>query len=196
MQMNTQRVTDGMVVSLAYTLTVEGQEFETATREDPLVYLHGAENIIPGLEAALTGRAVGEVFSVTVESKDGYGDYDAEDIETMATSDFPDPAGLEVGTMVEVEDEDGYLYMGYVTEITGDNIVLDFNPPLAGKTLTYNVEVIEVRPATEEELEHGHVHGDEFFMDDEDDDGYWEEDEDEEFEDEDLDEAPPTEGSV
>jgi FKBP-type peptidyl-prolyl cis-trans isomerase SlyD len=190
MQMNTQRVADGMVVSIAYTLMVDGQEFESATREDPLVYLHGAENIIPGLENALTGRAVGEVLSVTVEPAEGYGDYDAEDIETMSVNDFPEPETLEIGTMVEVEDEAGDYYVGFVREINGEEIILDFNPPLAGKTLTYNLEVIDIRPATEEELAHGHVHGDEFYMDEEE----WDDDEleDDDFEDEDLDEDDDT----
>src|SRR5690606_35717651 len=113
----------------------------------------------PGLEAALDGKVVGDKISVTLTPDEAYGAYDEEDYEEVDRADIPDADQLEVGMVLEVEDEDGYSYMAFVKELTADTVVLDFNPPLAGKTLTYDVEVMSMRAATEEELAHGHVHG-------------------------------------
>lgn len=155
-----ERITDGMVVSLAYRLTVEGEVVAQTDDGEPLEYLHGAQNIVPGLEAALDGKVVGDKISVTLTPDEAYGAYDEEDYEEVDRADIPDADQLEVGMVLEVEDEDGYSYMAFVKELTADTVVLDFNPPLAGKTLTYDVEVMSMRAATEEELAHGHVHGD------------------------------------
>ena len=168
MQMEPNRIADGMVVSIAYRLTVDGEEIARATADDPLEYLHGAEDILPGLETALTGKQVGDRFSATLTPDEGYGEYDEENIEEIARTDIPDADQLEVGMVVEVEDEDGYSYMAHVADITDDVVVLDFNPPLAGKTLSYDVEVVEVRLADDDELEHGHVHSGLHDHDDED----------------------------
>lgn len=167
MQTNTQRIADGMVVSVAYTLTVEGEEVTQMTAQEPLQYLHGAENIVPGLENALTGKKVGDKLSLTILPEEGYGDYDDENIDEITRDSIGAIEDIEVGMDVEVEDEDGFAYIAQVREITGDNIVLDFNHPLAGKTLGYEVEIIDLRLATEDELAHGHPHG--FGFDDEDD---------------------------
>ena len=170
-----QKITDGLVVSLNYVLTVEGETLAKTDAGDPMEYLHGAEEILPGLEAALEGKQVGDKFTVTLDPEDAYGDYDEEDIEEIDREDIPNVSELEVGMVVEVEDEDGYAYMAQVREIGEKVVVLDFNPPLAGKTLTYDVEVLAVREATEEEIEHGHVHGD--WSDEEDDYEYEDENE-------------------
>jgi FKBP-type peptidyl-prolyl cis-trans isomerase SlyD len=162
----TESISDGKVVSLAYRLSVDGEEIAAMDVNDPMEYLHGAQNIVPGLETALEGKQVGDKFSVTLLPEDAYGDYDDEDIETIDRGDIPDADQLEVGMVVEVEDPDGYAYMAHVKEITTDSVVLDFNPPLAGKTLTYDVEVVGLRVADEDELAHGHAHG---MWDDEDD---------------------------
>jgi FKBP-type peptidyl-prolyl cis-trans isomerase SlyD len=162
-----------MVVSIAYRLKVDGEEIARATADDPLEYLHGAEDILPGLEAALEGKKVGDRFSVRLSPDEGYGDYDEDNIEEIDRADIPDANQLKVGMVVEVEDEDGYSYMAHVSEMTDDTVVLDFNPPLAGKTLSYDVEVVDVRIADDDELEHGHVHSD--LYDDDFDDGYEEE---------------------
>jgi FKBP-type peptidyl-prolyl cis-trans isomerase SlyD len=156
--MTVDRVADGVVVGLAYTLTVDDIVISEAGSDDPLEYLHGAHNIIPGLENALTGKQVGEKLSVTLPPEDAYGDYDEEDVEEIAREEMPDVEVLETGMLVEVEDEDGFSYMAVISEINDDVVVLDFNPPLAGKTLTYDVEVVSLRPATEDEIDHGHVH--------------------------------------
>lgn len=171
------KIADGLVVSLAYVLKVDGEEVDRAEHDDPLDYLHGAENIIPGLESALTGKRVGDRLQVTVSPADGYGEYDEDEIEELDRSELPESGTLEPGTLVELEDEDGFVYLATVTEVTTDTVTLDFNPPLAGKTLHYDVEVVAIREATPEELDHGHVHGADF--DDYDDDYDYEEDDDE-----------------
>lgn len=169
-----ERIEDGVVVSIAYVMTVDGKEEERVTADDPLEYLHGAENLVPGLENALAGKQVGEKFTITISPDEAYGDYDEEDIETISRSDVPGGETLTPGMEVELEDEEGYLYDAVVREVTDETVVLDFNPPYAGKSLTYEVEVVALRPATEEELEHGHPHG---MFDEYDEDDYDEEDE-------------------
>lgn len=174
------QITDGKVVSLNYTLTVEGEVVVQTEPGDPMDYLHGYGEILPGLEKALTGKAIGDTLTLTLAPEDAYGPYDEEDFEEIDLDDIPDGANLQVGMVVEVEDEDGYSYTATVAEISDGVVTLDFNPPLAGKTLTYAVEVLAIRDATEEEIQHGHAHDDE---DDEDEwDGY---DEDEEDDDDD-----------
>jgi FKBP-type peptidyl-prolyl cis-trans isomerase SlyD len=170
------KIADGLVVSLNYVLTVDGETLAQTDADDPMEYLHGAEEILPGLERALDGKQVGDKFSVTLQPEDAYGDYDDEDVEEIDRADIPNVDELEIGMVVEVEDEDGYAYMAQVREIGEKIVTLDFNPPLAGKTLTYDVEVVAIREATAEELEHGHSHGD----GDEEEDDYEYEDENEE----------------
>lgn len=174
------KITDGQVVSLNYVLTVDGEILAQTEAGDPMEYLHGAQEILPGLEAALTGRQEGDKFSVTLDPEDAYGEYDEDDVEEIDRADIPNVEELEIGMVVEVEDEDGYAYMAQVQDIGPKVVVLDFNPPLAGKVLTYDVEVIGMREATAEELEHGHAHGNHF---DEDEDDYEDDYEEDEYED-------------
>jgi FKBP-type peptidyl-prolyl cis-trans isomerase SlyD len=131
-------------------------------------YLHGAENIVPGMERLLTGKGVGDRFSVTLPPQDAYGEYDDENVETISREDIPE--AVEPGMEVLLEDEDGLMFEALVKEVTDESIVLDFNAPLAGKTVTYDVEVISMRAADAEELDHGHPHGYEDDLDDYDDD--------------------------
>jgi FKBP-type peptidyl-prolyl cis-trans isomerase SlyD len=144
-----------MVGLLAYTLTVDGEVIETVDRDNPIEYLHGAQNIVEGLEAALEGKKAGDVFEVTVPPEQGYGEYLEDDIEAIPSSEFDDLDELRVGMELEMVDEDGDIVEATIMEITPEQVVLDFNPPLAGKTLHYKVEVVQVREATEEELEMG-----------------------------------------
>ncbi len=152
-------IKDGIVVSIAYKLTVEGTEIESTGTDAPLQYLHGADNIVPGLEKALTGKKVGDKISVTLSPEDAYGEYDDEDIDTIERDDIPDADSIEPGMELLLEDEDGYMFEALVKEVNADTIVLDFNDPLAGKTVSYDAEVVALRPADEEELDHGHPHG-------------------------------------
>ncbi len=176
----TDKIADGLVVSLAYILKVDGEEVDRAERDDPFEYLHGADNIVPGLENALAGKRVGDRLTLTIAPEDGYGEYDEDEIEELDRSELPGAETLEPGTMVQLEDEDGYVYVATVARVTPDSVVLDFNPPLAGKTLDYDVEVLAVRQATSDEKLHGHVHGSDY--DDEYDD-YDDEYDDDEYED-------------
>ena len=170
-------IKDGVVVGIAYVLTVEGVEMDEASTNEPLEYLHGAENIVPGLENALTGKKVGDKFSVTLQPADAYGDYDEENTDTIDRDDFPDSDTIEPGMELLLEDEDGYMIEALVKEVLDDAIVLDFNDPLAGKVVTYDVEVVTLRAADAEELDHGHPHS---LMEDDDwDDEDWDDDDEE-----------------
>jgi FKBP-type peptidyl-prolyl cis-trans isomerase SlyD len=145
---------------------------EVISKDDAVEYLHGAENLVPGLEAALEGKKVGDKFDVTVQPEDGYGEYDAEEIEEMDLSDFEDMGEIQPGMEIELMDEDGDVFEATILEVNGSKVRLDFNSALAGKVLNYSVEVIEVREATDEELDMGLPASlvEELYMDLEDDD--------------------------
>jgi FKBP-type peptidyl-prolyl cis-trans isomerase SlyD len=164
--MTKQAIQDGLVVTVAYTLTVDGEVVEEALADDPFEYLHGAMNIVPGLESALTGKAVGDEVKVVVQPADGYGDYDPENVEEVAKDEIPDADDLEEGMVVMLEDEDGDMFEAIITEVKADSVILDFNDTLAGKVLNYAVKVLDVREATEEEVEQGFPES--YMIDDED----------------------------
>ena len=151
----TEIIKNNVVVTMAYTLTVDGEVVEEATAEDPMYYVHGHENIVPGLEVALAGKSVGTKLSVTLSPEDAYGDYNDESVQEAALADFNLDPDVQVGDEIEVEDESGQLYIAIVLDISDDTIVLDFNVPYAGKTVTVDVEVLNVRPATVAEQEIG-----------------------------------------
>lgn len=154
--MSVEKIQDGVVVSLAYKLTVDGETLEEATTDDPLEYLHGANDLLPSLEARLAGKRVGDKLCVTLEPEEGYGEYDPDATEVLGRDSLPDE--VEEGMELMLEDNEGNLFEAVVKEITKDTVVLDFNSPLAGKTVTYDVEVVGLRRADEAELAHGHVH--------------------------------------
>lgn len=157
--MATDTIQNDLVISLAYTLTVDGDVVESADSETPLEYLHGYENIVPGLEKLLTGKKVGYKLTTTIEPKDGYGEYNEDEIEEIAREDIPDAEDLEPGMIILLEDEEGYLLEAVIQKITDTSVFLDFNDPLAGKTLNYQIEVLDIREATEEELAQGFPEG-------------------------------------
>ena len=152
-------IENNAAVSLAYTLTnADGQEMDKSTKEDPFAYLHGSQGIIPGLEKALEGRVVGDAFTVTIEPEDGYGERNENLVSQVSRDLFQGVDDLEVGMAFHGESDQG-PQMVVITDIEGDTVTVDANPPLAGVPLTFEVEVLDVREATEEELTHGHVHG-------------------------------------
>lgn len=155
-------VTDGLVVSLAYTLRLDdGEEIDAADAADPLVYLHGAQNIIPGLEQALTGMKIGDSRDVKVEAKDAYGEMDPDAFEMVPYDAFPPDLELEEGMGLRmVDSNNGRQMEAYISELRDDGALLDLNHPLAGETLHFNVEVVGLRQATSEEVAHGHAHSD------------------------------------
>ncbi|MBL8117962.1 MAG: peptidylprolyl isomerase [Anaerolineae bacterium] len=156
--MSVEKIEDGIVVSMTYVLVVDGEEVGRADEDQPLEYLHGAENIVPGLEAALEGKKIGDRVQVTVAPADAYGEYDEDEVDEFDRDEIPGSENLEVGMIVEVEDEDGYIYEGTVVELTEGSVIVDFNHPLAGKTLNFDVTVTALREADPEELDHGHPH--------------------------------------
>jgi FKBP-type peptidyl-prolyl cis-trans isomerase SlyD len=123
-----------------------------------LAYLHGLGNIIPGLENALSGRALGDKFSVTVAPADGYGERDNEMVQSVPKSAFQGVDQILPGMQFQAQSPEG-MQLVTVIDVDGDEVILDGNHPMAGITLTFDVEVTEIRDATAEELEHGHVHG-------------------------------------
>lgn len=153
-------VADGLVVSLAYVLRLDdGEEIDSAENDDPLVYLHGAQNIIPGLEQALTGLKVGDARKVSVNPEDAYGDVDPEAYELVPYDAFPGDIDLEEGMELHmIDNETGRQMEAYISELRDDGALLDLNHPLAGETLHFEVEIVGLRRATTDEIAHGHAH--------------------------------------
>lgn len=180
------KVADNMIVSLAYKLTVNGEIVDSADAKEPLEFLQGVGQIISGLEKAISGMAIGQSKTVTIQPDEAYGSFDPEALTEVARDEFPTEIPLEVGVDLQVTDEDGEMLEARIVEVKKDSIVLDFNHPLAGKVLTFDVTIIDLREATEEEIAHGHAHGADFDEDDydfEDDEDFEDDDEDEEEED-------------
>ena len=155
---NPTQVSDDVVVQIEYKLTVDGEVLDSSEEEGPLEYLHGYDNIVPGLEEALEGKKIGDSLHVTVKPDDGYGEYDEEAVSLVPRKEIPQDIPLKEGTEIMMEDEDGDHVSAVITWIGPDKVKLDFNHPLAGYTLDFDVKVIGLRAATEEELDHGHVH--------------------------------------
>jgi len=155
--MSDLKLQDNRVGAIAYKLIVDGKVEEIITPEDAIEYLHGAENLIIGLEEALEGKSAGDTFAVSVAPEKGYGSYDEEDIDAIPLDEFGmNVSDLEVGEEIELwNEEDEELFEAVIIEITAEYIKLDFNHPLAGKTLNYEIQVVDVRNATEEELDMG-----------------------------------------
>lgn len=146
------------VVTMSYTLRDSaGAELGKADAKEPLNYLHGAGNIVPGLEEVIEGAKVGDKKEVTVPPEKGYGDLKPELKLQLPRSQFPPDAEIKPD-MQFTSDVDGQQQVFTVERVEGDQVHVNGNHPLAGKTLHFNVEILGVRKATEEELSHGHVH--------------------------------------
>ena len=146
------------VVSFNYKLTnAEGETLDQSQGE-PLAYLHGAGNIIPGLENALLGKTVGETFTVTVPAAEGYGEYNPEPVQEVPAQMFQGVDNIQAGMQFQAQTDDG-VQIVTVKAVEGENVIVDANFPLAGQDLTFEVEIVEIRDATEDELQHGHAHG-------------------------------------
>lgn len=153
-------IADGTVVTMHYKLVLDdGQTIDSSEGNDPLAYLHGAGNIVPGLESAMNGRGVGESFEVSVAPEEGYGVRHEEAVQTVPRGMFPPDAQLEAGIQFQAMDEEQRPIMGTIKEVAEETVTVDFNHPLAGQKLNFSIEVVDVRAATDEEKEHGHVHG-------------------------------------
>jgi FKBP-type peptidyl-prolyl cis-trans isomerase SlyD len=153
------KVSDDLVVSLEYTLRLDdGEVIDASAEDEPLEFLQGQGQIIPGLEQTLYGMAVGDEKEVVVAPADGYGERDSDAQELVDRDVFPPDLDLKPGTGIRMKDETGRTFAAYVTDVRPDGVLLDFNHPLAGETLHFQVKISALRPATSEELDHGHVH--------------------------------------
>jgi FKBP-type peptidyl-prolyl cis-trans isomerase SlyD len=148
------------VVLIHYTLKNDsGEVIDSSSGGDPLAYIHGQGNIIPGLEKALEGKQSGDKVNVSVEPSEGYGERDDSLVQQVPRRAFGGAPNVQPGMQFHAQTSQGHTRVVTVTRIQGDMVTVDGNHPLAGENLHFDVEVTEVRDATEEELEHGHVHG-------------------------------------
>ncbi|MCK9535310.1 MAG: peptidylprolyl isomerase [Pseudomonas sp.] len=148
------------VVAIDYTLSNDaGEVIDSSAGAEPLVYLHGAGNIIAGLENALVGKTVDDELEVSIAPEDAYGEYSAELITNLGREMFEGVDELEVGMQFHASAPDGGMQIVTIRDVDGDQVTIDGNHPLAGQTLNFKVKIISVRAASEEELAHGHVHG-------------------------------------
>ncbi len=147
------------VVTIDYTLTdEEGKVLDTSKDSEPLSYIQGIGNLIPGLESALEGKQAGDALNVSVPPEQGYGERDDKLLVSVPRERFDEAGNVEVGMRFQAPTESG-MRVVTVVGIEEENVTVDANHPLAGETLNFDVKVVEVRDATEEEIGHGHVHG-------------------------------------
>lgn len=135
-----------------------GDLIESSEGKQPMAYLHGANNLIPGLEKALEGKNVGDEFEVTVAPEDAYGEHHASGVQQVPIEAFKEMEKIEVGMVVTAETEQGPANL-MITEVDETTVTVDANHPLAGKSLIFSVSVEAIRDASAEEMEHGHAHG-------------------------------------
>ena len=152
------KVDDGQVVTMHYTLHVNGEMVDTSQGSDPLQFIQGMGHIIPGLEHELYDMQVGDSKKVSVAAQDGYGAVDPEAFMEVPRSAFPADIPLQAGTQLELKDKSGHPSIARIDSMTEDTVRLDMNHPLAGKQLDFEVTIAALRPATDEEVSHGHVH--------------------------------------
>jgi FKBP-type peptidyl-prolyl cis-trans isomerase SlyD len=153
------KIANGTVVEIDYTLHLGDGEVVDRSEGEPLAYIHGEGHIVPGLEQALAGLDVGEKKQVVVAPGDGYGEHDPRGVQEVSRQAFPDDFDPKVGMQLVAEAPSGEPVQFVVKEVRQETVLVDFNHPLAGRTLHFDVTVREVRPATEEEIAHGHAHG-------------------------------------
>ena len=137
-------IADGKKVKFEYTLKVDGAVVESSKGQEPLEYEHGQNQIVPGLEKALTGMKVGQEKSVTIAPADAYGEINKEAFREFPKTSFPEDLKPEVGMVIELEGPEGQKVPAVIWEIKDENVVLNFNHPLAGKTLNFDVKIVSV----------------------------------------------------
>lgn len=134
-----------------------GVVIDSSEGKSPLAYIHGMRNLIPGMEKALEGKQAGDKFEATVSPEEGYGEINDKLINEVPLANFPDKDQVEVGVQFQANTPEG-TRIATVVKVEGETVTVDFNHQLAGETLHFAIEVVEVRDATEEEIAHGHVH--------------------------------------
>ncbi len=154
------QIADLKVVTLDYSLKDdEGTLIDSSEGRGDFVYLHGARNIVPGLENALAGKATGDEVSVAVQPEEGYGERDNNLLQTVPKDMFEEGADISVGMQFHAQSPEGEMMIVTVVELEDDEVIVDGNHPLAGVSLNFDVKVIDIRDASAEEIEHGHAHG-------------------------------------
>jgi FKBP-type peptidyl-prolyl cis-trans isomerase SlyD len=151
-------VEDGVVVSMEYTLHVDGELLDSSEGQGPLQFLVGYGNIISGLEEEMRGMKIGDSKDVVVQPKDGYGEFNEDAFMEVPRKDFPKDMPLEVDAELTVRDDAGNARYARIDSVEDETVTLNFNHPLAGDELHFHVKVVDLREPNEEELEHGHVH--------------------------------------
>ncbi len=152
-------ITKAKAVSIDYTLTNDhGEVLDSSSGKEPLAYIHGSGGLIAGLEKELEGKVKGDQLIAIIPPEEAYGIFSEEMIQEVPLENFHDPKEVKEGVQFQIEVE-GHLHIATVTAVTETSATVDMNHPLAGETLHFDVEVMDVRESTAEELEHGHVHG-------------------------------------
>jgi len=147
------------VVTFNYTLKDDaGEVIDSSDGAEPLIYLHGHGNLVPGLERELTGKSAGDKLEVRLAPADGYGEYDQGLVQRIPRRQLRGIDKVHVGMKLHAQTAEGPREVT-VTQVLGDTVTIDANHPLAGKNLHFDIDITEVRDATGEELAHGHVHG-------------------------------------
>ncbi len=147
-------------VSIDYVLTNEdGEILDSTQQQSPMVYLHGANNILPGLEKELEGKGLKGRLRTKIAPADAYGEYDEHLVQIIPLADFPNADRVKAGVQFEVDTSQG-VKIATITKVEESEFTLDLNHPLAGQVLHFDVEVVDIRDATEEEIENGHIHTD------------------------------------
>ena len=152
-------IANDTVVQFNYTLTNSDGDVLDKSNGEPLAYLHGHHNIISGLESKMEGKSVGDKFTVTVAPEDAYGEDLSEAVQEVPRANFQGVENIEAGMQFQSQTDDGHVMLVTVKDVNDDIVVVDGNHPLAGVTLTFDVEVVDVRKATADEIAHGHAHG-------------------------------------
>ncbi len=153
------KIEDNKVVNINYKLTDDQGNVIDESNDGSFAYLHGANNIIPGLEKALEGKSEGEKLSVSVSPAEGYGERDEQQIQEVPREMFPQDIEIQPGMNFHAQTPDGTPVVVTVTAVGDDTVTVDGNHPLAGQNLNFEVEIVSVRDAQPEEIQHGHVHG-------------------------------------
>jgi FKBP-type peptidyl-prolyl cis-trans isomerase SlyD len=152
-------IESGKVISIHFTLTNDaGKVIDSSSGREPMAYLHGGGNLVPGLERALEGRRVGDKFQVSVAPAEGYGERDEALLQQVPRRSFKGLREIKAGMQLQANTPQG-MRVFTVLRIAGDMVTLDGNHPHAGKTLHFAVEITAIRAASAEEVEHGHIHG-------------------------------------
>jgi FKBP-type peptidyl-prolyl cis-trans isomerase SlyD len=137
----------------------QGNLLQTTTLEEPFIYLSGNNQILPKLEEVIDGMIIGGKKNLELDSSEAYGDYDEKAVQQVKKDTFPEGSNIQPGMEYMAHSPEGHPVPFVIREVNDDDITIDFNHPLAGKNLSFDIELLDVREATEEELQHGHAHG-------------------------------------